>query len=63
MPWLATVQILGVTVVTKEDTSYAAIDGATLWFDIGPGVLLRARGVLIGDRRIEASYVSYGDTK
>ena len=63
MPWLATVQILGVTVVTKEDTSYGAVDGATLWFDIGPGVLVRARGVLIGDRRIEASYVSYGDTK
>jgi hypothetical protein len=58
---LATVQILGVTIVTKDDTSYGRVEGATLWFDIGPGVLVRARGVVIGDRKVEASYVSYGD--
>ena len=63
-PWYGTLQILGVTVATTDRTLYGwedhwGVNGATFFFDMSPGVLIRARGVQVGERRIEATHLIY----
>jgi len=65
-PWFGTIQILGVTFATNENTLYGwdgryGVNGATFFFDMGPGVLIHGRGVLVGDRTVVATHLLYAE--